>query len=72
MDAFIDHSEVMAEMMDEGKMLYLRKYAATNQDEFFAVCIENFFEMPNELRIALPNTYRKLSRMLNQYPAGIN
>ncbi len=35
----------------------LRKYAGTNEAEFFAVAVETFFERPGALRRATPELY---------------
>jgi Mlc titration factor MtfA (ptsG expression regulator) len=45
---------------------FLRKYASTNIHEFWAVCIEHFFEAPLEFRKQLPELYRAMSKILNQ------
>jgi MtfA peptidase len=45
---------------------FLRKYAGTNPEEFFAVAVENFFERPAELLQALPELYAALKQLLNQ------
>lgn len=51
-----------------GKGKFLRRYAATNAEEFFAVCIEQFFEQPHEFKQALPDLYEALSELLKQDP----
>jgi len=48
----------------------LREYAKTNIDEFFAVCIENFFETPVLMKQNLPNIYNHLCVLLNQVPSN--
>jgi MtfA peptidase len=45
---------------------FLRKYAGTNPEEFFAVTVENFFERPAALQQALPDLYRAMTKLLNQ------
>lgn len=50
---------------------FLRKYAATNVQEFFAVCVENYFERPAELHERLPDIYKHLCFILNQNIIGI-
>jgi hypothetical protein len=47
---------------------FFRKYAGTNKREFFAVCIEYFFESGEEFREKLPEIYYHLSVLLNQDP----
>lgn len=50
---------------------FLRKYSATNIHEFFAVCVENFFERPQELYNKLPDVYKHMCFILNQNPLYI-
>ncbi len=45
-----------------------RKYATYNEQEFFAVAMENFFEKPENFKKELPNLYLLMSAMLNQDP----
>jgi Mlc titration factor MtfA (ptsG expression regulator) len=45
---------------------YLRAYAATNLHEFFAVCVEYFFEDPKTFRQKLPPLYQATCKVLNQ------
>lgn len=47
---------------------YLRKYAVTNIDEFFAVCIEYFFERSEEFKTVMPDLFNNLCWILNQNP----
>ncbi len=42
------------------KYQFLGTYAGTNEAEFFAVCSERFFEMPNELFENFPDVYEEL------------
>jgi len=44
----------------------LGSYAATNYQEFWAVCVENFFERPSSLKIQLPELYAAICKLLNQ------
>src|SRR3989338_4739522 len=44
----------------------LRDYAATNNQEFFAVCIENFFELPRLFKEEAPEMYQLLVHVLQQ------
>ncbi|HWY36991.1 MAG TPA: zinc-dependent peptidase [Bacteroidia bacterium] len=55
---------------DENKTGFLRKYASASLEEFFSVCIENFFERPEEFRKRLPLIYSQLCAFLNQDPAN--
>lgn len=54
--------------LKEGSITFLRKYASRNLHEFFAVCIEHFFEAPSEFRRELPVLYGHTALMLNQDP----
>jgi MtfA peptidase len=46
----------------------LREYAGTNPHEFFAVCIEHFFEVPQSFHKELPDIFNHLCILLNQNP----
>jgi Mlc titration factor MtfA (ptsG expression regulator) len=45
---------------------YFRVYAFTNQFEFLAVILENYFETPLEFKARFPDLYQKVGLMLNQ------
>lgn len=49
-------------------LLFFRPYACTNEHEFFAVAVENFFERPAAFKSAEPQLYNILCRLLNQDP----
>jgi MtfA peptidase len=49
----------------------LREYAGTNPHEFFAVCIEHFFEVPQSFHKELPDIYNHLCVLLNQNPLNV-
>jgi Mlc titration factor MtfA (ptsG expression regulator) len=55
-------------MMERGVPSILREYAITNHEEFFAVCIEYFFEAPDLLKGAMPEIFNSLCLMLKQNP----
>ena len=57
--------------MRNGKIDFLREYAATNPSEFFSVCIENFFEVPHKMSKELPTLYYHLCYLLNQNPLNV-
>lgn len=46
----------------------LRRYAEQNKHELFAVCIETFFEEPNEMKLKSPRLYDAMVHLLNQQP----
>lgn len=52
--------------MQAGEMTFLGSYAATNYQEFWAVCVENFFERPERFKIQLPELYDAICKLLNQ------
>lgn len=54
--------------LKEGSISFFRKYGGRNFHEFFAVCIEHFFEAPAQFRLALPQLYGHTALMLNQDP----
>ena len=56
------------ENVENERSSYLRDYAGANRHEFFAVCIEYFFESPAEFRDRLPEIYYHLCILLNQDP----
>jgi Mlc titration factor MtfA (ptsG expression regulator) len=51
---------------------FLRSYAFTNFEEFWAVSVEAFFELPGELKKYLPKIYVALCELLNQDPLAEN
>jgi len=55
--------------MQQGETNLLNKYGATSYDEFWAVCIESFFERPFPFREQMPHLYYALCRLLNQDPS---
>jgi Mlc titration factor MtfA (ptsG expression regulator) len=52
--------------MQAGEMTMLGSYAATNYQEFWAVCVENFFERPESFKIQLPELNDAICKLLNQ------
>lgn len=51
-----------------GKPSFIRSYAGTNRQEFFAVCVEQFFEQPQEFYDALPQLYKAMAGLIKQNP----
>lgn len=47
---------------------FFREYGGTNINEFFAVCVESFFESPSDFKNIHPELYRHMSILLNQDP----
>lgn len=54
--------------MDNGEASFFRGYGSTNDQEFFAVAVENFFERPAEFHGHSPTLYKLMSVMLRQDP----
>lgn len=52
----------------ENRTTYLRDYAFTNEHEFFAVCVEHFFETPATFASELEELYSIFCSLLNQNP----
>ena len=55
--------------MSPGQPDFFRAYAATNDQEFFAIAVENFFERPVEFQKQVPSLYSTLASLLRQDPA---
>jgi Mlc titration factor MtfA (ptsG expression regulator) len=70
-DKFKDFSAVarpVFERMQAGETTLLGPYAATNYQEFWAVCVETFFERTTAFKRQLPDLYFSLCTLLNQDP----
>jgi Mlc titration factor MtfA (ptsG expression regulator) len=65
---FYRTSEEEFKNIQNGEDSFLRSYAGTNREEFFAVAVEQFFEQPKEFKEKLPKIYSALSKLLNQDP----
>ena len=57
--------------LQKGEITFLRKYGGKSMHEFFAVCVEHFFEIPDEFKKTLPELYWNLAFMLNQDPENV-
>jgi Mlc titration factor MtfA (ptsG expression regulator) len=49
---------------------WLDPYAAEDPAEFFAVCSEMFFDLPDRLRSEYPDVYAELAAFYRQSPAA--
>lgn len=58
----------MAEMQETPHEHFFRRYALTNEEEFFAVAVENFFERPVQFKATLPDLYITLVDLFKQDP----
>jgi MtfA peptidase len=61
-------SEVEYDNIRAGKPSFIRNYAGSNRQEFFAVCVEQFFEQAEAFQKALPELYTALALVLKQDP----
>ncbi|MEO9483220.1 MAG: zinc-dependent peptidase [Ekhidna sp.] len=59
--------QTMKEIID-GQETFFRKYGGVNNEEFFAVAVENFFERPEEFLQKHPKTFHTMCRLLRQNP----
>jgi Mlc titration factor MtfA (ptsG expression regulator) len=62
-------AEIEIERVKAGTNHFLRHYASTNVEEFFAVAVENFFERSAQFKKELPELYGTLVLLLRQDPA---
>jgi Mlc titration factor MtfA (ptsG expression regulator) len=51
---------------------FFRPYACTNEDEFFSVAVENFFERTAQFNKEMPELYEILTRLLAQDPLKLS
>lgn len=57
-----------ADWQASGQEHFFRRYALANEEEFFAVAVENFFERPVQFSAALPDLYTTLVNLFKQDP----
>lgn len=62
--------EQLAEQLDRGEEPWLDPYAAEDPAEFFAVCSELFFDVPERLKQEHPDVYGQLALFFRQDPAA--
>jgi len=63
---WLELTKVEIDKIRNGEDSILRSYASVNEDEFFAVCMEVYFEQPHQLMKSNPELYKSLSNLLNQ------
>lgn len=68
LDDWMEIGSEVFRKMGESSRSFLRAYGGTNMHEFFAVCIEHFFESPAQFKSKLPDLYNHLCFLLNQNP----
>lgn len=52
----------------KGESHIFRDYAGADDEEFFAIAVENFFERPRDFWSHMPELYRLMCQLLNQDP----
>ena len=62
--------EALCAQVDEGAATLIDPYGAEDPVEFFAVCTETFFELPEQLAARHPQLYAALSRLYRLDPAA--
>ena len=62
------HAVRTMEEIKAGEEVFFRDYGAVNNEEFFAVAVENFFARPTEFKDKHPMTYSTLCKLLRQDP----
>jgi Mlc titration factor MtfA (ptsG expression regulator) len=60
----------LCEQLERGREPWLDPYAAEDPAEFFAVCTEMFFDVPQRFRAEYPDVYEQLRRYFKQDPAA--
>lgn len=65
---FNEQAEAELEKLRNEETHFLRRYAATNEAEFFAVAVETFFERARAFKAALPELYGTLVLLMRQDP----
>ena len=68
---FVEQGFRQIKRLDGSGNAHLRARALENPNEFFAVCVENFFEAPEAFRENLPDIFLSLCALLQQNPLNI-
>lgn len=63
---WIEQAGIEIKKIREGKESIFRQYASVDEDEFFAVCMELYFEQPHKLFEYNSELYKILSNLLHQ------
>jgi MtfA peptidase len=62
--------EDLLDRLERDEATFLDPYAAEDPSEFFAVCVEMFFDVPDEFRREYPELYEQLAAYFRQDPAA--
>ena len=57
---------VFHQIRNNDEILFFRAYAKTSMSEFWAVCVECFFEDPANFKSEFPDLYKATAQVLNQ------
>lgn len=68
---FVENVRPLYRKMKDGEIALLDTYAGTNFNEFWAVSAESFFEKPMLMKLAEPELYHSMCKLLNQDPLEI-
>lgn len=68
LDEWLNIGKVEFNRLQKKNRSLLREYGGTNKHEFFAVCVEHFFENPISFKEKLPDIFNHLCFLLNQDP----
>lgn len=68
LQGFVKQAKPVFRAMRKDASHILDDYAATNFDEFWAVCVETFFENAEEFQRSMPDLYLSVCDLLNQNP----
>lgn len=66
MQSFINLARLEMQLINSGQQSFFREYAASNDHEFFAVAVENFFERPNAFSQRHPELFTLTAELLKQ------
>ena len=68
--AFTAAYQDLCSRLDRDEEPWIDPYAAQDPAEFFAVCSELFFDVPDELRAEYPSSTPNLRTFYKQHPAA--
>lgn len=63
-----EHAHNTMDEINSGKETFFREYGGVNNEEFFAVAVENYFERPIDFKEKHLLTYQTLCKLLRQDP----
>lgn len=67
-DNWLEEAQPIMRLISTSGNHFFRSYGATNIHEFWAVCVETFFEQTAEFKAKYPALFNCTCRMLNQWP----